>query len=119
MLLLEAIARLSRSTLSGAVKGLLGVAALLVLAGPVSGIVEQDCALPGADCTLAETARQAGVFVGGAIGSPDLPAEQATIPRDFNSITTENAMKRGELAPTVGNYDFADADIVIPCQGSD
>ena len=64
MLLLEAIARLSRSTLSGAVKGLLGVAALLVLAGPASGVVEQDCALPGADCTLAETARQAGVFVG-------------------------------------------------------
>ena len=112
MLLLEAIARLSRSTLSGAVKGLLGVAALLVLAGPVSGVVEQDCALPGADCTLAETARQAGVFVGAAIGSPDLPAEQATIPRDFNSITPENAMKWGSLAPTVGNYDFADADAI-------
>ena len=41
MLLLEAIARLSRSTLSGAVKGLLGVATLLVLAGPASGVVEQ------------------------------------------------------------------------------
>lgn len=112
MLLLEAIARLSRSTLSGAVKGLLGVAALLVLAGPVSGVVEQDCALPGADCTLAETARQAGVFVGAAIGSPDLPAEQATIPRDFNSITAENAMKWGSLAPTVGIYDFGDADVI-------
>jgi endo-1,4-beta-xylanase len=112
VLLLEANARLSRSTLSGAVKGLLGVAALLVLAGPASGVVEQDCALPGAGCTLAETARQAGVFVGTTIGSPDLPAEQATIPRDFNSITTENAMKWGELAPTVGNYDFADADAI-------
>jgi len=112
VLLLEAIARLSRSTLSGAVKGLLGVAALLVLAGPVSGVVEQDCALPGADCTLAETARQAGVFVGAAIGSPDRPAEQATIPRDFNTMTPENAMKWGELAPTVGSYDFADADAI-------
>jgi endo-1,4-beta-xylanase len=112
VLLPEANARLSRSTLSGAVKGLLGVAALLVLAGPASGVVEQDCALPGADCTLAETARQAGVFVGATIGSPDLPAEQATIPRDFNSITPENAMKWGSLAPTVGNYDFADADAI-------
>jgi endo-1,4-beta-xylanase len=112
VLLLEAIARLSRSTLSGAVKGLLGVAALLVLAGPASGVVEQDCALAGADCTLAETARQAGVFVGTTISSPDLPAEQATIPRDFNSMTPENAMKWGELARTVGNYDFADADAI-------
>jgi endo-1,4-beta-xylanase len=112
VLLLEASARLSRSTLSGVVKGLLGVAALLVLAEPVSGVVEQDCALPGADCTLAETARQAGVFVGAAIGSPDLLAEQATIPRDFNSITAENAMKWGSLAPTVGSYDFEDADAI-------
>jgi endo-1,4-beta-xylanase len=112
VLLLEAIARLPRPALSGAVKALLGVAALLVLAGPASGVVEQDCALPGADCSLAETARQAGVFVGAAIASPDLSAEQATIPRDFNSITAENAMKWGELAPTVGNYDFADADAI-------
>jgi endo-1,4-beta-xylanase len=98
--------------LSGAVKRLLGVAALLVLPGPVSAVVEQDCALPGAACTLAETARQAGVSVGAAVGSPDLPAEQATIPRDFNSITAENAMKWGSLAPTVGSYDFGDADVI-------
>jgi endo-1,4-beta-xylanase len=94
------------------IKGLLAAATLLVWAGPAGGVVEQDCALPGADCTLAETARQAGVFVGAAIASPDLPAEQTTIPRDFNSITAENAMKWGSLAPTVGNYDFGDADAI-------
>jgi endo-1,4-beta-xylanase len=74
--------------------------------------VEQDCALPDADCTLAETARQAGVFVGAAIASPELPAVQATIPREFNSITGENAMKWGSLARTVGSYDFGDADAI-------
>jgi endo-1,4-beta-xylanase len=94
------------------IKGLLVAATLLVWVGPAGGVVEQDCALPGADCTLAETARQAGVFVGAAIGSPELPAVEATIPRDFNSITAENAMKWGSLAPTVGNYDFADADAI-------
>ena len=112
MLLLEAIVRLFHSALSATARGLLVIAALLVWAGPASGVVEQDCARPGADCTLAETARQAGVFVGAAIGRPDLPAEQATIPRDFNSITAENAMKWGSLAPTVGSYDFADADAI-------
>jgi endo-1,4-beta-xylanase len=74
--------------------------------------VEQDCALPGAGCPLAETARQAGVFVGAAIGSPELPVVRATIPRHFNSITAENAMKWGSLAPTVGSYDFGDADAI-------
>jgi endo-1,4-beta-xylanase len=90
----------------------LAAATFFVWAGPVSGVVAQDCALPGAACTLAETARQVGVFVGAAIASPELPAEQATIPREFNSITAENAMKWGELAPTVGSYDFGDADAI-------
>ena len=112
MLLLRAAARSPRSALTPMIKGLLATATLLVWAGPAGGVVEQDCALPGAGCTLAETTRQAGVFVGAAIGSPELPAVQATIPRDFNSITAENAMKWGSLAPTVGNYDFADADAI-------
>jgi endo-1,4-beta-xylanase len=93
------------------IKCLLGTA-LLVWAVPATGVVEKDCALPGADCTLAETARQAGVFVGAAIASPEFPAEQATIPHEFNSITAENAMKWGSLAPTVGSYDFEDADAI-------
>ena len=102
----------SHSLLARAISGLLSAAALLVWSGTASGVVEQDCALSGADCTLAETARQAGVFVGAAIASPDLPAEQATIPRDFNAITAENAMKWGSLAPTVASYDFVDADAI-------
>ena len=112
MLLLRAAARSPRSALAPTIKGLLAAATLLVWAGPAGGVVEQDCALPGAGCTLAETTRQAGVFVGAAIASPELRAEQATIPRDFNSITAENAMKWGSLAPTVGDYDFADADAI-------
>jgi endo-1,4-beta-xylanase len=112
MLQRSAVARFPRSALARTIKGLLATATLLVWAGPVSGVVDQDCAFPGADCTLAETARQAGVFVGAAIVSPQLPAEQATIPRDFNSITAENAMKWGSLAPTVGNYDLGDADAI-------
>jgi endo-1,4-beta-xylanase len=93
-------------------KGFWRTALLLLWAGPVGGIVEQDCALPGADCTLAETARQAGVFVGAAIASPELPAVQATVPSEFNSITAENAMKWGSLAPTIGSYDFSAADAI-------
>jgi endo-1,4-beta-xylanase len=112
MLLLRTAAGSPGSALARTIKGLLATATLLVWAGPVSGVVDQDCALPGADCTLAETARQAGVFVGAAIASPELPPEQATIPREFNSITAENAMKWGSLAPTVGNYDFGDADAI-------
>lgn len=112
MLLLRTAAGSPRSALARTIKGLLATATLLVWAGPVSGVVEQDCALPGADCTLAETARQAGVFVGAAIASPDGLREQTTVPREFNSITAENAMKWGSLAPTVGSYDFASADAI-------
>jgi endo-1,4-beta-xylanase len=118
VLLLDAIARLSRSTQSRAVKGLLGIPALLAWAGASGGVVDQDCSLPATDCTLAETARQAGVFVGAAIGSPGLPSVEATISRDFNSITAENATKWGSLAPTVGNYDFGDADAIADFAGS-
>ena len=72
MLLLRTVVGSPHSALARTIKGLLATATLLVCGGTASGVVEQDCALPGADCTLAETARQAGVFVGTAIGRPDL-----------------------------------------------
>jgi endo-1,4-beta-xylanase len=68
--------------------------------------------LPGGDCTLAETADQVGIRIGAAIGDPAQADEQAVIPAHFNSITAENAMKWGSLAPTVGHYDFALADAI-------
>jgi len=72
-----------------------------------------SCSRPESDCTLAEAAAEAGVWIGAAINDPDAPAAQAVVPMHFNSITAENAMKWGSVAPTVGNYDFSKADAVV------
>jgi endo-1,4-beta-xylanase len=69
-----------------------------------------DCS--SIDCTLADTATQAGLWIGAAIADPQRAGEQAVVGRDFNSITAENAMKWGSLAPRVGAYDFTAADAV-------
>lgn len=71
---------------------------------------EPDCRR--VDCTLAETATQAGLWLGAAIADPQRAAEQATVGRDFNSVTAENAMKWGSLAPRIGAYDFTAADAI-------
>ncbi len=79
---------------------------------PVPTATLRDCRRPEADCTLAETATQAGFWVGAAIADPAGAAEQAVVPRHFNSIVAEDSMKWGSLAPRVGQYDFAAADAI-------
>ena len=56
MLLQRTLAGSPRFALAGTIQKLLISATLLVWAGPVSGVVEQDCALPGADCTFQQRA---------------------------------------------------------------
>jgi endo-1,4-beta-xylanase len=85
----------------------------LVLAGPARAVVDVDCARPESDCTLAETADQAGVWIGAAVASPDRQSERATVPTHFSSVTTENALKWGALAPRLGEYDFSQADALV------
>ncbi len=79
----------------------------------VAAAVTQDCALARSDCTLAETAAQAHVRVGAIDQDQDGDAERALRAAHFNSVTAENAMKWGELAPRVGEYDFTRADAVV------
>lgn len=71
------------------------------------------CSRPGVDCTLAEAATEAGVWIGAAVNEPNAPAALAAIPTHFNSVTAENAMKWGSVAATVGHYDFGAADAVV------
>jgi endo-1,4-beta-xylanase len=86
--------------------------AFVLAAAPAGAIVTRDCARPGADCTIAETARQAHVFVGAIANQHQTPDERALLARHFNATTPENEMKWGVIAPTVGDYDFAPADEV-------
>ncbi len=79
---------------------------------PAHGVVTRDCALPASDCTIRDTARQAHVHVGVTTNRAHGPAERAVIATHFNALTAENAMKWGAIAPTVGNYDFTDADAI-------
>jgi endo-1,4-beta-xylanase len=89
------------------------VVGLLVGATTAPAVVTHDCARSDADCTLAQTARQAHVDVGVAIAADQGSAKRALIAEHFTAVTTENAMKWGEVAPTLGNYDFSAADDLV------
>jgi len=90
---------------------LCGIALLLATTG-AQAVVTRDCALPASDCPLGDVARQAGVFVG-AIDNRDHDAiDRAALATHFNATTPENEMKWGVIAPTVGAYDFTDADAI-------
>ena len=85
----------------------------LLLAGTAAqAVVTRDCALPGTDCPLADVARQAGVYVGAIDNRNNGTTERAALATHFNATTPENEMKWGVVAPTVGAYDFTDADTI-------
>ena len=74
------------------VPGVILALALASAPGSALAVVDRDCALPGADCTLAETAARAGVHVGVALDSGASQAERDLVAREFDSVTPENAM---------------------------
>ncbi|MEY4950029.1 MAG: Exoglucanase/xylanase [Pseudomonadota bacterium] len=94
------------------VPGVILALALASAPGSALAVVDRDCALPGADCTLAETAARAGVHVGVALDSGASQAERDLVAREFDSVTPENAMKWGEVAPRIGQYSFGRADAI-------
>lgn len=93
---------------------------VIVLFIAIAGIiVVSGCGDDGDDAidctcsTLAEVAGQTGFWVGAAIADSEGDLEQKTIGVHFNSVTAENAMKWGSLAPSVGQYDFQKADALV------
>lgn len=94
------------------------VVLLLFCVGCGDGSGARDCGDPAADCSLAELAAAAGIYLGAAVNDPNAAAESATVGSDFNSITAENYMKWGVLAPNVGRYDFRRADALAAFAGS-
>jgi endo-1,4-beta-xylanase len=88
----------------------MAIAGALLQPAASGAVVARDCAKPGAACTIAETARRAGVHFGAVASRGQSAAERALLAEHFTSVTAENAMKWGEIAPRVGSYGFADAD---------
>ena len=65
--------------------------------------------------TLREYADRAGVLVGAAV-EPRLleePEYAATLAREFNMLTAENALKWGAIRPTRGRFNFAPGDRLV------
>lgn len=57
-----------------------------------------------------------GLTVGAAVDIEALRNDslyQATLAREFDMLTPENAMKFRELSPELGQYDFSDADLLV------
>jgi len=63
--------------------------------------------------TLSQAARHAGIDVGVAIEHNMSPDRVALVQREFSSVTPENAMKWGPLAPAPGVHDFSAADATV------
>lgn len=74
---------------------------------------DDSCLQPGADCTLGETAADAGIFVGAAVPSDPEDPRLSLVSAHFNSLTAENAMKWGELSYHLGDYDYTTADALL------
>lgn len=89
------------------------ILAAALLCAPVATALPADCRDKGAGCTLAETAAQAGFWIGAAIDAPPEPAAEAIYPAQFNSVTAENAHKWGPLSDGLGRYDFSRGDQVV------
>lgn len=71
------------------------------------------------DKTLRELADEKGVTIGAGIPArsfrqyPDDPTLAQTLKREFNAVTTANALKMGPLRPERKVYDFDDADAIV------
>src|SRR5262245_896188 len=91
---------------------LLACLALVVAGSPAQAVVTRDCVYTASSCPLAEVARQAGVHVGAIDNRNHDATERAALATHFNAVTPENEMKWGAIAPTVGSYDFTDADTI-------
>ncbi len=107
------------SQLPGAMGRRVFIAVTLLLTQSLRTLAQPqpNCAEPGSQCSLAATAIQAGAFIGAAVNDPGATAAQSTVPRDFNALTPENAMKWGSLAHNVGQYDFSAADAIADFAG--
>ena len=65
---------------------------------------------------LREVAQGRGLAIGACVDARALrldPQYSATLSREFNSITPENALKFGPLSPEPGKYDFTQADALV------
>ncbi len=66
--------------------------------------------------TLRTLAEIRGVNIGVSVGAEELqtiPTYAGLVAREFNILTTENAMKFETLRPTMDQYDFTDADSIV------
>jgi endo-1,4-beta-xylanase len=78
-----------------------------------SPVGASDCRAPGANCSLAEVARQSGIATGTALDSDLPPDQQSDTLSNFSAVTTENAFKWGEMAPTPAGTDFSATDRLV------
>ena len=85
-----------------------------------NGSASPSCDDPARSCTLGERASEIGFFVGGISGDriegPSVildPEFSAALTKHFNSVTAENVLKWGPLAPAPGVHDFERADLVV------
>ena len=102
-----------KSTLSLVIVLMIPISLTVLSACGNGGGEKSSCASPDADCTLAETASEAGFFAGAAVPADPSDPRMDVVPLHFNSITAEGAMKWGELAGELGSYDFSQTDALL------
>ena len=85
----------------------------------VSLLILQFCS-PQDDGTettsLKKYAEESGIHIGAAVAADPLSQDDAyavTLAREFNLVTTENALKFGPVHPGPDRYDFEDSDAIV------
>lgn len=68
-----------------------------------------------ASLSLGETATASDFYIGAAINKATNPLYAQLVPKEFNSITPENATKWRQMLVDnqIGEYDFSDADAIV------
>jgi endo-1,4-beta-xylanase len=97
-----------------------GAVLLTALAGAAPGCALLPDGPPrstiGPDPSLRELARTRRLWIGAAVMASPLvhdSAYAATARREFNIVTTENALKFEPLRPAPDEYDFQEADLIV------
>ena len=90
------------------------LAAASILAGSASAsLAATKCPSNGTGCSLAQVARESGIFVGTAISSEMSATELSDARANFNAATSENAFKWDQMSRTQGVTRFDQTDALV------
>ena len=85
----------------------------LLAVTPSASVAASHCPSNGAGCSLADVARETGIFAGTAISNEMTATELSDARANFNAVTSENAFKWDQMSRTQGTTRFDQTDALV------